>query len=130
MYCELGHAQTTTLFFFFFFFVFFQKPVSSVHLPISYKLPLNARFDPCKNAYRYATKIYLTLRVVQGHDIYKFCRARVPDATCQLSRSWNSAEKFFTINGHRGHLGHVTWTIYVILGYPFTLSLQMKYCFN
>ena len=35
---------------------------------------------------------------------------------------------FFTIYGHGGHLGHVTWTIYIYINFlsPFTWRLHMN----
>ena len=38
--------------------------------------------------------------------------------------------KFFTIYGRGGHLGHVTWTIYMNLGSPFPRRLHIKFGFN
>ena len=35
--------------------------------------------------------------------------------------------KIFTIYGHGGHLGHVTWTIYTNFCYPFQMRLYMKF---
>ena len=34
--------------------------------------------------------------------------------------------KVFTIYGHGGHLGHVTWTIYINFRSPFTRRLHIK----
>ena len=34
---------------------------------------------------------------------------------------------FFTINGHGGHLGHVTQTIYINLLSPFPRRLHIKF---
>ena len=39
-------------------------------------------------------------------------------------------EGFFTIYGHGGHLGHVTWIIYILIGYPFLLMLHIKFGFD
>ena len=39
-------------------------------------------------------------------------------------------EGFFTIYGHRGHLGHVTWIIYIHIDYPFLLMLHIKFGFD
>ena len=39
-------------------------------------------------------------------------------------------EGFFTIYGHGGHLGHVTWIIYIHIGYPFLLMLHIKFGFD
>ena len=36
----------------------------------------------------------------------------------------------FTIYGHGGHLGHVTWTIYINIGSPFLRMLNMKFDFG
>ena len=35
--------------------------------------------------------------------------------------------KVFTIFGHGGHLGHVTWTIYINFRSPFPKRLHMKF---
>ena len=35
--------------------------------------------------------------------------------------------KVCTIYGHGGHLGHVTWTIYIYFRSPFPKSLHMKF---
>ena len=32
--------------------------------------------------------------------------------------------------GHGGHLGHVTWIIYIHIGYPFLLMLYIKFGFD
>ena len=34
---------------------------------------------------------------------------------------------FFIIYGHCGHLGHVTWIIYIYIDYPFLLMLHIKF---
>ena len=42
-------------------------------------------------------------------------------------------EDFFrvsTIYGHGGHLGHVTWTIYINFRSPFPRRLQIKFGFD
>ena len=36
----------------------------------------------------------------------------------------------FTIYGHGGHLGHVTWTIYTNFCSPIPMSLHMKFGFH
>ena len=36
----------------------------------------------------------------------------------------------FTIYGHGGHLGHVTWIIYINLCSPFLRMLHMKFGFD
>ena len=40
--------------------------------------------------------------------------------------------KGFTIYGHGGHLGHVTWIIYMYIhiGYPFLLMFHIKFGFD
>ena len=38
--------------------------------------------------------------------------------------------KFFTIYGHGGHLGHVTWIIYIIFRSSFLRVLHMKFGFD
>ena len=37
---------------------------------------------------------------------------------------------FFTIYGHGGHLGHVTWTIYINFRSPFPRRLHIKFAFD
>ena len=37
---------------------------------------------------------------------------------------------FYHIYGHGGHLGNVTWTIYINFGYPFLRMLHMKFSFD
>ena len=47
------------------------------------------------------------------------------------SSSWEEAFfKNFTIYGHGGHLGHVTWTKYIIFLSPFAWRLHMKFKSN
>ena len=36
----------------------------------------------------------------------------------------------FTIYGHGGHLGHVTWTIYIIFRSPFLWMLHIQFGFD
>ena len=83
----------------------------------------------------------LTLRLNRsrsglGHHLYKFCRAWVPSATCQVSRSQDFKFfrrrflKVFTIYGHGGHLGHVTWIIYTNFRSPFPRRLHIKFGFD
>ena len=38
--------------------------------------------------------------------------------------------RFFTIYGHGGHLGHVTWIIYIHIGSHFLLMLHIKFGFD
>ena len=38
--------------------------------------------------------------------------------------------KVFTIYGHGGHLGHVTWTIYTNFSSPFPRRLHIKFDFD
>ena len=38
--------------------------------------------------------------------------------------------KVFTIYGHGGHLGHVTWTIYTHFRSPFPRRLHKKFGFD
>ena len=38
--------------------------------------------------------------------------------------------KVFTIYGHGGHLGHVTWTIYTNFRSPFPRRLHIKFGFD
>ena len=39
-------------------------------------------------------------------------------------------EKKITIYGHCGHLGHVTWIIYIHIDNPFLLMLHIKFGFD
>ena len=39
-------------------------------------------------------------------------------------------EGFFTIYGHGGHLGHVTWNIYINIGSPILKMLHIKFGFD
>ena len=48
----------------------------------------------------------------------------------QDHRTSGSGEDFFkvfTIYGHGGHLGHVTWTIYINFRSPFPRRLHIKF---
>ena len=38
--------------------------------------------------------------------------------------------KVFAIYSHGGHLGHVTWTIYINFHFPFLTMLYIKFQFN
>ena len=38
--------------------------------------------------------------------------------------------KAFTIYGHGGHLGHVTWTIFINFRSPFPRRLHIKFGFD
>ena len=38
--------------------------------------------------------------------------------------------RVFTIYGHGGHLGHVTWTIYTYFGSSFPRRLHIKFGFD
>ena len=38
--------------------------------------------------------------------------------------------KVFAIYGHGGHLGHVTWTIYINFRSPFPRRLHIKFGFD
>ena len=38
--------------------------------------------------------------------------------------------RFLTIYGHGGHLGHVTWTIYINLRFPYPRRLHIKFGFH
>ena len=48
-------------------------------------------------------------------------------AKFQDHRTSGSGEFFFTIYGHGGHLGHVTWTIKINFRSPLPRRLQMKF---
>ena len=43
---------------------------------------------------------------------------------------WKRFFKVFTIYGRGGHLGHVTKTININSGTPFSRRLHMKFCFD
>ena len=54
-------------------------------------------------------------------------------AKFQNHRTSGSGEedfKGFTIYGHDGHLGHVTWTIYINFHSPFPMRLHIKFGFD
>ena len=55
-------------------------------------------------------------------------------AKFQDHRTSGSGEEDFlnvlTINGRGGHLGHVTWTIYINFGSPFPMRLNIKFGFD
>ena len=38
--------------------------------------------------------------------------------------------KVYAIYSHDGHLGHVTWTIYINFRFPFLWMLHMKFGFD
>ena len=52
----------------------------------------------------------------------------------RVNRTAGSGEedffKVFTIYGHGGHLGHVTWTIYTNFRSPFPRRLHIKFGFD
>ena len=37
---------------------------------------------------------------------------------------------YHNLYGHGGHLGHVTWIIYIHIGYPFLSMLHIKFGFD
>ena len=49
---------------------------------------------------------------------------------CQPVLEKKIFEEFFTIYGHGGHLGHVTWIFYIHIGSPFLLMLHIKFGFD
>ena len=54
-------------------------------------------------------------------------------AKFQNNRTSGSGEedlKVFTIYGRGGHLGHVTWTIYINFGSPYPRRLRIKFGFD
>ena len=51
-------------------------------------------------------------------------------AKFQDHRTSSSGEEDFTIYGHGGHLGHVTWTIYIKFRSPLTRRLHIKFGFD
>ena len=70
---------------------YFHKHKSSVHLLIPSKfLPLNDifLFFPIQmHGWPMLTLLLKRSRSSQGHDLYKLCRAPLPDASCQVSKS-------------------------------------------
>ena len=48
----------------------------------------------------------------------------------RTSGSRENLKTFFTIYGHGGHLGHVTWTINTNFHSPFPRRLHMKLVFD
>ena len=75
-------------------------------------------------------------RSLQGHDLYIYCSTLVLIAACQVLLQY--VQQFlqrrflmvFTIYGHGGHLGHVTWFIYIQIGSPFIQMLPIKFYFD
>ena len=62
----------------------------------------------------------------------QLCRARVPNAACQVSNHilpvlGKKICRDFTIHGDGGYLGHVTLTIYTNFRPPFPGNLYMKF---
>ena len=51
-------------------------------------------------------------------------------AKFQDHRTSSSGEEDFTIYGHGGHLGHVTWTIFINFRSPFPRRLHIKFGFD
>ena len=70
---------------------YFHKHEYSVHLLIPSKfLPLNDifQFFPIQMHGRPTLTLPLKRsRSLHGHDLYKLCRASLPDASCQVSKS-------------------------------------------
>ena len=64
------------------------------------------------------TLLWNRSRSTQGHHLNKLGSTRAPNVAYQVSRSsafWFWRRRFFkvfTIYGHGGHLGHVTWTVW------------------
>ena len=81
------------------------------------------------------TLLYKRSRSSQGHDLYKLCRAPLPDASCQVSKSlefWFWRRRFlkvFAIYSHSGHLGNVTLTFYINFLCCFPRMLHVKFGF-
>ena len=48
----------------------------------------------------------------------------------RTSGSREEKNKVFSIYGHAGHLGHVTWAIYINFRSPFPMRLHIKCCFD
>ena len=119
---------------------FFHKHNNSVYLLISCKFcpsnhiltifPIQMHWRPMLTLPRNSS------RSSQGHDLHKFCRTPLLDASCQVSKSkaflfWSRRVlKVFAIYRHGGHLGHVTWTIYINFRSPFLRMLHMKFGFD
>ena len=88
---------------------------------------------------RFISNLALIGQVVseKGHDLYKLCRSRASPlmllAKFQNHRPSDSGEDFlnvFAIYSHGGHLGHVTWTIYINYRSLFLRMLYMKFGFD
>ena len=113
---------------------YFQNHKSSAHLSISFKF-----FSSNDNLTIFPIQMHgrpmLTLPSnmswsSQVHDLYYLCRPILPDASCQVFNSyafwlWRRFLKVFAIYSHGGHLGHVTWTIYINFRSPFKRMLHM-----
>ena len=54
-------------------------------------------------------------------------RCYIPSLKAIGSGSGEDFFKVFTIHGHGGHLGHVTWTKYIKFLFPFAIRLHMKF---
>ena len=75
------------------------------------------------------------VKVVQEHDLYKLYSDPFLNVSCQVSKSYmpSGEEDFkslFPINIHGGHLGYVTWTIYIDFCFPFLRMIHMKFGFD
>ena len=57
-------------------------------------------------------------------------QAKFQDHRTSGSGEWRRFFKVFTIYGHGGHLGHVTWIIYINFRSPFPRGLHIKFGFD
>ena len=118
----------------------FLNHKDSIHLPIYCKFcPSNDIVTIFSVQMQGRLKLTLPLkrsRSSQGHDLYKLCRALLPDASCQVSKSlafWFWRRRFlkvFAIYSHGGHLGHMTMTIYIYFHSHFLIMLLIKFGFD
>ena len=68
---------------------------------------------------------------LRGTGFVKFLRYHCD--TCENRPTGSGEEDFlkdFAIYSHGGHLGHVTWTIYINFRSPFLRMLHMKFGFD
>ena len=84
-----------------------------------------------------STLLYNRSRSPQGHDLYAHCSSLAIDASyqvffeiCPPVPEEKIFEGFFTIYGHGGQLGQVTWIIYEYIGYHFLLMFHIKFGFD
>ena len=72
-------------------------------------------------------------KLTKSDDLYKLCRAPLPDASCKVSKSqafWFWRRRFLKVlvlYRHGGHLDHVTLTIYINFHCTFLTILHIKF---